>query len=455
MRALAFELASAPASEAPFGAICERTLVAVGAQVVGISTFDPARSELEVRFASIQGQGLFARLNEIIGARSQGLKMKVPPHLLRQMWGVDRFDDLTAISFGAFPRTVDRVFRRVLGVGWFYGVALRHQNDLLGSMLIVMPKGAPEVPRDQLELLANLGAFMVWRHRIDQALRASEARAARGAQAEAVNLLARGLAHDFGNLLTAVVGYSRLARRDSTPGSPLDERLLRIEAVAAQATELTRRLMVLSAHADGHREPVDLSALARDLAPLLESGLRTPGCRVQFKLAEGLPRVSADRCQLNQVALNLAVNACQAMDGRRGRLVISTGVGDLGRAARSRLAVGSDCEAGTFAWLQVEDEGCGMSPETLARLFEPGFTTKPDGNGYGLCIAKSVVRGHGGAIDVRTAPGKGTTLRVLLPVVAVAAGDGEATEARRRPRGRRVPGRKARPVPTRERRKRR
>lgn len=422
MRSLAVELASAPASEPPYAALCERTLVALGAQAVGLSTYDPATRELEVRFASIRAEGLFARMHESLGARFQGTKMKVPAAALGRMWGVERFEDLTTVSFGAVPRTADRLFRRMAGVGWFWGVALRHQGDLLGSLLVIMPKDGVEVPAEELSLLGNMAAFMVWRHLVEGALRASEARAARGAQAEAVNALARGLAHDVGNVLTAVKGYARMARRDAAPGSALGERLDKIESVAARAAELTQRLLELSPRADHRRESLDLSELARNLAPLLESGLRSPGCVVRFALCDGLPRVRADRSQVEQVALNLAVNAYQAMDGRRGRLTFSTGSCRLGRAALSGVAVGCEAEPGTYAWLQVEDDGCGMTADAMARLFEPGFTTKANGHGYGMFIAKSIVRGHGGAIEVRTAPGKGTAVRVLLPAERVGSG---------------------------------
>ncbi len=215
---------------------------------------------------------------------------------------------------------------------------------------------------------------------------------------EAVGSLAGGLAHDFGNVLTAVIGNAELIKLRALPDDAREDADAILEA-AGQGSQLIRDLMSFSRGRVGEVRPVDLNALVRRMRRLLER-IATSRVETEVRLARPIPWVLADAAQLEQILVNLVVNARDAMpDG--GDLTISTG-----RQEHER-----------FGFLRVRDSGIGMDEATKARIFEPLFTTKPEGRGtgFGLATASSVVAQLGGRIDVDTAPGAGTTFTILLP----------------------------------------
>ena len=227
---------------------------------------------------------------------------------------------------------------------------------------------------------------------------------------EMVGQLAAGVAHDFNNLLTAIHGYVSLARRGLPAEHPARECLQGIEVAAQHAVGVTRGLLTVSGRSTTERKTVDLRAVLRDSTRLLR---RLLPARVTLEMeapAEPAVWVQADPTQLQQVVMNLALNARDAMpDG--GRLRVALGV------ARRATAAGADPDRD--AWLAVSDTGAGMAPEVQPHIFEPFFTTKPAGcgTGLGLAIIRSIVHEHGGRIEVESAPGAGSTFRILLPCV--------------------------------------
>ena len=223
---------------------------------------------------------------------------------------------------------------------------------------------------------------------------------------EAVGSLAGGLAHDFGNVLTAVIGNAELLRLRGLSGEAQDDTEAILEA-ASQGSLLIRDLMSFSRGRVGEVRPVDLNGLVRRLRRLLER-IATSRVETDVQTAKPPPWVLADAAQLEQILVNLVVNARDAMP-EGGSLTISTG-----RREHERLG-----------FLRVRDTGIGMDEATKARIFEPLFTTKPEGRGtgFGLATASSVVAQLGGRIDVDTAPGEGTTFTILLPEAERPAGD--------------------------------
>ncbi len=213
---------------------------------------------------------------------------------------------------------------------------------------------------------------------------------------EAVGQLAGGIAHDFNNLLTVITGYGQLARALVGAGNGASE-LEAIERAAARATELTRQLLAFSRRQRLDPVVLDLSEVARGLAPMLRR-LIGDDIEVEMALADALPEVLADAGQLEQVVINLAVNARDAMP-EGGLLVVATGV------------------EGDHVWLSVSDTGIGIAPEALPHVFEPFYTTKPVGAGTGLGLASvhGAITQSGGRIEVDSEPGHGTTFKFLLP----------------------------------------
>lgn len=224
---------------------------------------------------------------------------------------------------------------------------------------------------------------------------------------EAVGHLAGGIAHDFNNMLTVILGNAELLL-EASAGRP-DERELaeRIARAGDRASDLTRRLLAFSRQQPLAAGPIDLNALIREVSGLLA---RTLGedVSIEMRLATDLWPVAADKAQMEASLLNLAINARDAMEGG-GALLIETSNATFEGHGRVR--------AGDYVVLAVTDTGTGMPADVAARVFDPFFTTKEPGKGTGLGLSMmhGFVVQSGGHVDVRTAPGEGTTFRLYLP----------------------------------------
>jgi two-component system cell cycle sensor histidine kinase/response regulator CckA len=230
---------------------------------------------------------------------------------------------------------------------------------------------------------------------------------------ETVGRLAAGMAHNYNNMLSTILGYSDLLLTDLPLGDPRREDVDAIRAAALRAAELTRQLLAFSRQQVQHRVELDLNDVITGMERAIRS-LLGDGVVGRFVLAAALPAVTADRSQLEQVLLNLVVNAKDAMPAG-GELTVVTE--RLHLAAPDRSRGGVQVPAGTYAVLRVQDTGTGMDAETRARAFEPFFTTKLQelGTGLGLPTAYGIIKQSGGFIWVDSEPGQGTTVRVYLP----------------------------------------
>lgn len=243
---------------------------------------------------------------------------------------------------------------------------------------------------------------------------------------EGLGQLAGGVAHDFNNILTAILGQADLARRDLPAGDPRRTAIEQIDKAAERAAAMTRQLLAFARKQVVRPRVLDANHVVRNLTPMLRQLLRGD-IEAELTLAETPLYVRVDRTQLEQVILNLVVNARDAMpDG--GHITIATAALELGEAI---AAGGARRPAGRYVELAVTDTGVGMDEKTQQRIFEPFFTTKPAGEGTGLGLATcfGIVRQAGGAISVESAPGAGATFRVLLP--SVSADPPDAAEAAR------------------------
>lgn len=229
---------------------------------------------------------------------------------------------------------------------------------------------------------------------------------------EAVGRLAGGVAHDFNNLLTAIIGYNELLLDALAPDDPRRLDAKEIGAAAQRATGLTRQLLAFSRKQLFETRILDLNEVVRPLEKMLQR-LIGEDVTLTLRISERPPVVRADPGQLEQVLMNLAVNARDAM-ATGGALVIETGIVDLSETdARAHAGLAP----GPYARLAVRDTGAGMTPEVLAHLFEPFFTTKEPGKGTGLGLSTvyGIIKQSGGVIWADSEPGHGTTFTVLLP----------------------------------------
>jgi PAS domain S-box-containing protein len=234
---------------------------------------------------------------------------------------------------------------------------------------------------------------------------------------ESLGLLAGGIAHDFNNLLTAIRAHADVVRLDVTPGSETAESVEAIIAGARRAGELTNRLLAYAGKGHFVLRPVLLNEVLRELGDLMRVSMGQH-VRVDLDLAPDLPTIEADAAQLRQVALNLLVNASEAIvPASPGTVTISTGAEDLDEQTLTRRAPDGERAAGRYVRLSVKDTGCGMDAETLARIFDPFFTTKFAGRGLGLAAVHGIVRGHRGVMEVESEPGRGTTFHIWFPAM--------------------------------------
>ncbi len=243
---------------------------------------------------------------------------------------------------------------------------------------------------------------------------------------ESLGLLAGGIAHDFNNLLGVIQGNARLASdelavpEDAEGEAPeragrLAERLGRIREASRFAASLTDQMLAYARRSAVAPEPVDLSELAAGTEDLLQASI-SEDCEIEWHLEDGLPLVEADPRQLHQVLVNLVLNASHALGSRPGRIRIRTGRMDVDEPELQGAFAADDAAPGPHAFLEVSDNGRGMDAETARRSFEPFFTTKEAGRGLGMAAVLGIVQLHHGAIRLRSMPGHGTTLRVMLPV---------------------------------------
>ncbi len=237
---------------------------------------------------------------------------------------------------------------------------------------------------------------------------------------ESLGVLAGGIAHDFNNLLVGILGNAGLALAELPEDAPVRQTLRDVETAALRASELTRQMLAYAGRGQFVVQPVNLTLLVEEMANLLASAV-AKSARLDYVLDRDLPPVEADATQLRQVVMNLITNASEALGTAPGTIRVMTGVMRADRAYLADTHLGAGLPEQDYACLEVKDDGHGMHPSTLARIFDPFFSTKFTGRGLGLAAVLGIVRTHRGAIRVASAPGQGTTIRVLLPVMPTPA----------------------------------
>lgn len=293
------------------------------------------------------------------------------------------------------------------------------------SLTLSVARGGP---RDQAFGFRWLVRDISAHHQLTQELRLREEAARREAEAseahayhvqklESIGVLAGGIAHDFNNLLHVVLGNADLARLHVPGDSQAREHLDEVVRATQRAAELTQQLLAYSGRGAVESRQLDLSFEVREMATLLRTAI-SKQATLEWDLSPELPPVTADPTQLRQIVMNLITNASDALGEESGTITLRTGVVESAK---------SDAGPPALVFLEVSDTGCGMDTSTLQRIFDPFFSTKFTGRGLGLAAVIGIVESHQGHVRIRTAPGEGTTFRVVLPAVP-----GEADAAPRR-----------------------
>jgi two-component system CheB/CheR fusion protein len=249
---------------------------------------------------------------------------------------------------------------------------------------------------------------------VEQDRRELEGRVLHAQKLESLGVLAGGIAHDFNNLLTGVLGSASLALELLPEDSPVGTLIQHIERAGRRAADLTQQMLAYSGKGKFVVTAVDFSELVQGMAELLKASI-SKKVALECDFSKDASLIEGDATQLRQLIMNLITNAAEALGDTGGSVVVRTGLIDADSALLGAMLHEDDLPEGLYVFVEVTDTGCGMDTETQEKMFDPFFTTKFTGRGLGLAAVQGIIRGHHGAIQLRSAPGQGTCFRVLFP----------------------------------------
>ncbi|GFO61292.1 hypothetical protein GMST_36170 [Geomonas silvestris] len=233
---------------------------------------------------------------------------------------------------------------------------------------------------------------------------------------ESLGVLAGGIAHDFNNILMIILGHCFLAKDDGDG----DQRahLQQIELAASRAADLCRQMLAYAGKSPLVQTRVDLRRLVQEMVDMLRSAMKK-NVSFEFEEVSALPEITGDRAKIQQIIMNLIVNAAEAIGEHAGTVTVELSSAELFPGQEADF-LGNPIPAGPYVCLKVADTGCGMDDETRKRIFEPFFSTKFAGRGLGMSAIIGIVKSHKGALQLRSAPGSGTVFKVYFPLSAAA-----------------------------------
>ena len=259
----------------------------------------------------------------------------------------------------------------------------------------------------------NRGVCVIARDVTEQ--RKSEQQMREMQKLESLGLIAGGVAHDFNNLLVGILGHASLALEQLSPASPIRLSIEKVVAASERAAHLTRQLLAYAGKGRFVSAPLDLSQTVREISSLLQISI-PKNVQLQMDLNDSLPPVEADPGQMQQLIMNLIMNGAEAIPSEQnGTVRVTTETQKVDVEYATANYAGETIKPGMYVTVQVDDTGVGMDASVQSKIFDPFFTTKFTGRGLGLSAVIGIVRGHNGTIRVHSVPGKGTTMKVLLP----------------------------------------
>ncbi len=281
-------------------------------------------------------------------------------------------------------------------------------------------EAAEETLADRRETKAELDRTRAEKEQLEDQLRQAR-------KLEAVGTLAGGVAHDFNNMLSIILGNAELAMEDIPETSPARQNLERITSACIRARDVVRQLLSFSRKSDIEKRPMNLTLLVKESVKLLRASIPS-NIEVMEDIHMTAAAVLADPTQVHQILMNLCTNASHAMSEHGGILEIGVRETDLDGDRTERFR---DLRPGRYVELTVSDTGQGIAPEIQDKIFDPYFTTKAvgEGTGMGLSVVRGIAGSHGGAAAVESQPGKGATFRVVFPAMTGAPAEAPPPDA--------------------------
>ena len=289
-----------------------------------------------------------------------------------------------------------------------------------GQQLYLSVASRPRMEAGRVVAIEAIGRDITEQRRVAQEERDAFAMHEERRRLESLGMMAGGVAHDFNNLMVGMLGNAELAMMDLDEQSPIHQRMQHIRDSAERAARLTAQMLAYAGKHQITPQAVDLAQLVRQMRPLLRT-LVPAGANLEYAIVP-VPMVTGDPTQLHQVITALCANAGEALgDASAGTVTVRTGTRDLTAADLPSPVADDGTAPGTYTFVEVTDTGCGMDAETVARIFDPFFSTKFTGRGLGLAAVHGIVRAHGGVIRVDSTLGEGATVVLLLPVADAVA----------------------------------
>jgi PAS domain S-box-containing protein len=381
--------------------------LAVGRDVTARHEVDRRAAELDAVFRALNDRCVRVDTDGLIIRLLAGYPAYVPPN---QVEGKRVRQILEPADASRVEEALAALKERRVPVTVEYDVERADGRHHLEARLV------PFLEREAIAVLRDVSD----RHRAEAALHESEERLRAAQKMEAIGRLAGGVAHDFNNLLTVLINCADLMARTTPAESPAAPYLAEVRGAVQRGASLTQQLLAFSRRQPTQLRVFELNAVVREVQTMLA---RLIGEHIQLvtELDARAGRVRADRGQIEQVVVNLVVNARDSIGDRGGRIVVAT-------QAREVSDTAEGLTPGAYAALLVKDNGAGMSADVQAHAFEPFFTTKPHGRGTGLGLATvyGIAKQSRGQVTVRSAPGEGAEFEVLLPAVRAASSESVA-----------------------------
>jgi PAS domain S-box-containing protein len=323
---------------------------------------------------------------------------------------IGRPKDLRELSFGIIPQEISDAVMDAVGCRQIVALAIGHAEELLGTCVVYLQEDQPVVPDDALKTYINLSGLAITRKQAEEEKQRLEERLTHAEKMEALGTLAGGISHDFNNLLMGIQGYASLTLLDLDASHPHYERMKKIEEHVESGANLTKQLLGVARGGRYDVIPIDMNDVLEKSASMF--GRTKKELSIYRKSRKDLWPVEVDRGQMEQVFMNLYVNAWQAMP-LGGEISLETENVIL----TDEQAIPYAITPGKYVKISVTDTGMGMDEKTMKRIFDPFFTTKKMGKGTGLGLATvyGIIKGHKGVIHVDSELGQGTTFTIFLP----------------------------------------
>ena len=332
----------------------------------------------------------------------------------------------------------NKIGSREIGIHGVFVFPIVSSADTIGVLNFASRR--PREPEEQLlqaitAIGVQIGQFLR-RRQADEQRQALEEQLHHAQKMQAIGTLATGIAHEFNNVLRAILANVELARMDASPEHPVRESIEEIDKASRRARDIVQRILAFARPQPAQRRRIALREVAKEAIRLLGPTLPA-GIELVADFDPDTPEILGDATQIHQLLLNLCANAVQAMGRSPGSITVRLSGVAGGRGGEAAIR---ELPSGPYARLSVSDCGSGIDPAIQGRIFEPFFSTKSagEGTGLGLAIVHGIVRAHEGAIELKSEPGKGTTFHVYFPAVQSAAQPAADPSTRAPGRGRHV-----------------